>query len=316
LAAYSNILNDRRVVAYVLEAPMCPQSALSNLSNSLHRRGAVLLGLRSLLAIARRSLGQIVHVTEIVEIVHTENQDLFERGFAEIWRNAQRRRSEYLSSVSRQFFHGTKLRSSIGRATRVNANIITSPEHDRLALDSKNIVAADNTSNPPDRSSLDSIPSMETAAPNRDKHLPSYPAVEVVVSAITDWVRKYRYRFGLYNQFGQCGSDEVMQETAKDLGATLNKFREFASKGPGAADLLEKMLGALHVDPKVFADTNPHVMRDLQRVCINCSGKKRCKHEFANGKAAQHFWDFCPNSATLDVLFVSSRPGPVANYRR
>jgi hypothetical protein len=106
---------------------------------------------------------------------------------------------------------GTKLRSSIGLATRmVNASVIKRPEHPRLALDSKNIVATVNTSDPPERSSLDPIPSLEAATPNCDKHLPSYPEVEVVLSAITDWVRKYRYKIGLYNQLGQCGSDSVM----------------------------------------------------------------------------------------------------------
>jgi hypothetical protein len=273
------------------------------------------LELHRFLAIARRSLAQIVNVTEIAEIVHAENHGSFELGFAELWRNAQRRRSEYLSSLGRQFFHGTRSPSSIGLATRMAS--WPRPGHAHLAFDSKNSIAADSTSEPLDKNSLGPILSVEATTSNRDKHLPSYPLVAVVLSAIADWVSKYRYKVGLYNQLGQCGAkDEVMQEIAKDLAVTPSQLREFESKGSRAADRLQDMLGALHVDPKALADTYPHVMRDLQRVCITCGDKKRCKHELANGKAAEHFWDFCPNAMTLGVLFVVSRPGPVANYRR
>ncbi len=64
----------------------------------------------SLLAIAKRFPAQIVGVTGFSEILHAENDGAFGPGFAEIWRNAQRRGSEYLGS----FFHGTRPFSSIG----------------------------------------------------------------------------------------------------------------------------------------------------------------------------------------------------------
>jgi len=80
-------------------------------------------------------------------------------------------------------------------------------------------------------------------------------------------------------------------------------LREIASKGPGSADLLQKLLAALHVDPKEIAKANPGVMRDLQRLCVSCSDKTRCQHELAVGTAADHFHDYCPNAFTLDALF-------------
>lgn len=144
--------------------------------------------------------------------------------------------------------------------------------------------------------------------PNRDIQQSNHPVVEMVLEAIADWVSKYRNAVGLNNELGQCSPDEVMR-IANDLGVPANQLRELASKGPGAADLIQKMLVALNVDPKAIAMTNPLVMRDLQRLCITCGDKTRCAHELAKGTAAENFREFCPNALTLDALFnQNSKP--------
>jgi hypothetical protein len=143
---------------------------------------------------------------------------------------------------------------------------------------------------------------MEDAMPYRDNQKKRYPAVKLVLNAIAGWVNKYRHTIARNNELGQCGPDEVMR-IANDLGVTPNQLREFVRKGPKAADLLPKMLIALHVDPKALANSDPLAMRELQQLCITCGDKKRCKHELANGTAAEHFRDFCPNAMTLDTLF-------------
>ena len=140
--------------------------------------------------------------------------------------------------------------------------------------------------------------------PNRDNPQPNPSLVEGVLNAIAQWVNKYRAAVGVQ---GQCAPEQVMQ-TAKDLGVAPNQMRELMNKGPGAADLLEKMLLALHVDPQKIAKANPAVMRDLQRLCIACANKKQCSHELARGTAAEHFRDYCPNAFTLDALFAAKGP--------
>lgn len=137
--------------------------------------------------------------------------------------------------------------------------------------------------------------------PDREVHQPHYPTVEFVLDAIADWINKFRHVGGLHDEFGHCRPDDVMQ-IAKDLGVTASELRALAAKGPGAADLLEKMLVALGVDPQSLAKTNPAVMRDLQRLCIVCSKKGRCEHQLADGTVAEHFHEFCPNAFTLDAL--------------
>ena len=138
--------------------------------------------------------------------------------------------------------------------------------------------------------------------PNRDTAQPSYPVVEFVINSIADWVTRYRDAVGHTNEFGQCSPDEVRQ-IAKDLGVPPGELRDIASKGPHAADLVQKMLVALRVDPKALEKSDPVTMRDLQRLCIQCSDKKRCQSELAKGTAADHYHEFCPNALTLDAVF-------------
>jgi hypothetical protein len=122
---------------------------------------------------------------------------------------------------------------------------------------------------------------------------------------LAEWMSIYRYTIGcLHDEFGLCERDEVMR-MAKEIGLTPSQFRELASEGPGTANLLKKMLVALHVDPRVLADTDPFIRRELPWLCLTCSTKKRCEHELATGTATDHFREFCPNAISLDELFES-----------
>ena len=136
---------------------------------------------------------------------------------------------------------------------------------------------------------------------NRQNELRRYPLVEAALAAIADWVTNYRNAIGLKNEFAMCGPDEVMR-MAKDIGVTPSQLEELVRKGPDSANLLKRMLVALHVDPKIIADIDPLIMREMKWLCITCSNKKRCEHELAKGTATEHFHEFCPNAVSIDEL--------------
>jgi hypothetical protein len=142
---------------------------------------------------------------------------------------------------------------------------------------------------------------MERAMITRENERQSYPLVESALKAIADWVTSYRKAIGFNNEFGMCGPDEVMR-MAKDIGVTPSQLQELVRKGPDSANLLKRMLVALHVDPKIIADMDPLVMREMQWLCITCNNKKRCEHELAKGTATKHFHEFCPNAVSIDEL--------------
>ncbi len=133
-----------------------------------------------------------------------------------------------------------------------------------------------------------------------DVQQPAHAAVESVLGAIADWVNHYR---GVRQDdaFWSCNRDQV-QQVAKDLGITAHDLREVAERGPHAADLLEKLLVALDIDPAALARSNPATLRDLQRLCSACGNKGRCERELVKGSAAAQFRKYCPNAFTLDAL--------------
>ena len=136
---------------------------------------------------------------------------------------------------------------------------------------------------------------------NRENELPNYPLVGAAFKSIADWVTSYRNAIGFINEFGTCRPDEVMRMT-KDIGLTPSQLQELVRKGPDSANLLKRMLVALHVDPKIIADMDPLVMREMKWLCITCNNKKRCEHELAKGTATEHFHEFCPNAVSIDEL--------------
>jgi hypothetical protein len=134
----------------------------------------------------------------------------------------------------------------------------------------------------------------------RENELPSYPFVEAAFTAIADRVTSYRNAVGL-NEFAMCGPEEVAR-MAKDIGMTPSQLQELSRMGPDSANLLKRMLVALRVDPKIIADIDPLVMREMKWLCITCGSKKRCKHELAKGTATEHFHEFCPNAVSINEL--------------
>jgi hypothetical protein len=132
---------------------------------------------------------------------------------------------------------------------------------------------------------------------NRETQLPSGASVETALKAIADWVSNYRNAIGLDEE---CGPSDVMR-MAKEIGVTPSQLYELTT-GPIDAKLLKSMLVALHVDPKVLADMDPLIIRELKWLCISCGNKKRCERELARGTAADHFHEFCPNAVSLDEL--------------
>lgn len=142
--------------------------------------------------------------------------------------------------------------------------------------------------------------------PGPNQQQPNYPLVEMAVDAIADWVTRYRNATRTGEDFQHCDPGEV-RRVASELGMTPRQLHDLAGRGPGSADLLQKMLGALHVDAKAIRDRDPLLMRDLQRLCVTCANKTRCQHELASGGAAAHFHEFCPNAYTLDALLEEQK---------
>lgn len=135
---------------------------------------------------------------------------------------------------------------------------------------------------------------------------PDYESLQSILNAIAQWMRRYRQARGTRNDLMNCSATEV-ENMARELKITPAELATLARKGPDAADLLQKLLVALGVDPNGVEHDDPSVMRDLQRLCTTCGDKRQCELDLANGVSADKFRDYCPNAFTLDALLQAKQ---------
>jgi hypothetical protein len=119
-----------------------------------------------------------------------------------------------------------------------------------------------------------------------------------------DWLAS-----GWVSEFKYC-EDEDLERVAHDSGITTGELHELVRRGSGSADLLLKRMAALDLDQNEVLDIEPHVFRDLQRVCTMCECQGRCKRDLDRDPNDPAWKSYCPNVSTLmdlDALPWSSR---------
>lgn len=119
-------------------------------------------------------------------------------------------------------------------------------------------------------------------------------------------LRDWRARSSLRRSLQALGSDErdrILRESgldAADLDVCLGTVF-------GSEDLLSRLIRAIGLDPDRIRRTSPETMRDLERTCMTCRGKRRCRSHLVRSQAAQ-YRDFCPNAEILAHLAENSGP--------
>lgn len=121
-----------------------------------------------------------------------------------------------------------------------------------------------------------------------------------VLGSILAWCRA-RFKESSESDFECCGEAEI-ERIASDIRMSASELRAMVRKGPKAADLLQRRMAALDLDPKEVARVEPAALRDLQRVCTLCKSHRRCAGDFAHGAPLPTWERYCPNAGTLTAL--------------
>jgi hypothetical protein len=124
-----------------------------------------------------------------------------------------------------------------------------------------------------------------------------YPVVSLVVDAFGDWL-KHRREMREMSEMDAANFSQI----AGELRMSTTDLEALVRQGPHAADELPKMLTALGIDQEALARTEPHVLRDMERVCSMCNHKRQCDRDLATGTAAKHYETYCGNADTIDGL--------------
>jgi hypothetical protein len=117
---------------------------------------------------------------------------------------------------------------------------------------------------------------------------------------VLEHIRHWRRRaadVAALDALGQGGREQM----ARDLAVSEGALQALATSDK--TDELPRLLRALELDPQVVERRDPALMRDLATVCAGCSEGARCRRELAVGNAAESYAEYCPNGASLALLY-------------
>jgi hypothetical protein len=121
-----------------------------------------------------------------------------------------------------------------------------------------------------------------------------------VRDGVVGWWRRWRRRAASLTELELLSTES--ERVARDSGVSVGDLRVLAGKWPDAADLAERRMATLGLDAAQVHETQPAVMRDVQRVCTLCGNKRVCEHDLDRSPADAAWREYCPNEGTLDAL--------------
>jgi hypothetical protein len=92
---------------------------------------------------------------------------------------------------------------------------------------------------------------------------------------------------------------EELARVASDVGVSASELRALSQHCSDAAELLERRIVALDIDPKVLARDAGGELRDMQRLCTMCESKGRCARDLAADPDDEVWRKYCSNQEAL-----------------
>lgn len=126
------------------------------------------------------------------------------------------------------------------------------------------------------------------------------------LSFVSRWWQNVKNQYAAVGELGRYDNDEVDQ-LARDIGISSSDLRTLAGKWPDSPDLLARRMASCGLDTDRVFQTEPHVMRDLERVCGQCGDHSRCRRDLDRDAQGREWRDYCPNVETLDALRSEDR---------
>ena len=125
----------------------------------------------------------------------------------------------------------------------------------------------------------------------------SHVSIEALIGTFSDWLR-HRRELNEMRKLDRADFDRI----ACDLRVSPDDLEQLVRNGPHAADELPKLLKTLGIDEATLANTQPFLLRDMERVCAMCEQKRQCDRDLADGTSAERYRDYCANAPTIERL--------------
>ena len=127
-----------------------------------------------------------------------------------------------------------------------------------------------------------------------------------VLGTMSTWWHNWKRQRAALSEINGLAEPELSR-VARDIGLNAPQMRTLAGRCPDSADLLSRRLAELQLDERAIASSEPAVLRDLQRVCGQCSEDRLCARELKQDQESGHWREYCPNVATLDAMRTEDR---------
>jgi hypothetical protein len=131
-----------------------------------------------------------------------------------------------------------------------------------------------------------------------DDDIKNWPFLQHVVLPIAAWWRKHAETSENAAELGGLGCDELAR-VASDVGVSASDLCALSQHCSDAAELLERRIAALDMDPKVLARDAGAQLRDMERLCTMCESKGRCARDLAADPDDEIWRKYCPNQEAL-----------------
>lgn len=135
------------------------------------------------------------------------------------------------------------------------------------------------------------------------------------IGVVSRWWRNWRTHRASVNELEACGADEVAH-LARDVGVGALELRTIAAKWPDNVGLLSRRIAEIGLDSGRITNSEPWVMRDLQRVCTQCAENWRCASDLDRNGKDRKWREYCPNAPTLDALRSEERDRRLMRRRK
>jgi hypothetical protein len=131
-----------------------------------------------------------------------------------------------------------------------------------------------------------------------DVDIKNWPFLQHVVLPIAAWWRKHAEAYENASDLAGLGPEELAR-VASDVGVSASELRALSQHCSDAAELLERRIVALDIDPNVLARDAGGEFRDMQRLCTMCESKGRCARDLAADPDDEVWRKYCPNQEAL-----------------
>jgi len=129
------------------------------------------------------------------------------------------------------------------------------------------------------------------------------------------WWKNWKARDTAVSELRCCDRAEETR-IAQDVGVSVSELRTLAGRWPDSAGLLERRMSAAGLNAAQLSQSEPEVLRDLQRVCGQCAVEGRCARDLGRDEQDPAWRDYCPNVMVLDALRVEERDRRLMRRRK